>query len=135
MNNFKVYYDYSINGQVLSGAIDVGDEYHKLSELYNHRYALFCALIKIYDNYITPLGTSVKCWKSKLHEDGTMFDNSFIVGMIVKRIGFNGDNKSFNITYHLPLEWWDKFKIMELAYAPPYDGHTSDDVIERLLEL
>lgn len=116
---------------------DVGDEYHKLSELYNHRYALFCALVKIYDNYVTPLGSSVKCWKSKLHDDGTMFDDSFIAGITIRHFPFNADDKApFQyITYHLSLSWWDKFKVIEYTSAPKYDGHNSDDVIERLLKL
>lgn len=113
------------------------DSYHTMDELYQHRHALFCALVKIYDNYITPLGTTVKCWKSKLHDDGTMFDDSFIVGMTLKRIEFdpNANIVYKFITYHLPLSWWDKFKIMELDRAPKWDGHSSEDVIERLLEL
>ena len=59
--------------------ISISDEYHSMEELYQHRYALFCALVKVYDNYKTPLSSHVVCWKSKLHDDGSMFDDSFIV--------------------------------------------------------
>lgn len=93
--------------------------------------ALFCALVKVYDNYKTPLGSHVICWKSKLHFDGTMFNNSFIVGMTIQKI----DTTIEYITYHLPLDWWDKFNVMELRVAPPWDGHTGKNVIERLVKL
>lgn len=111
---------------------DVSDGYHTVSELYNHRYALFCALIRIYDNYITPLGaTKVKCWKSKLHNDGTMFEGCFIAGMRWTNI----DLTEMQISYHLPLAWWDICNCVEFQYAPRWDGHTSKDVLERLLKL
>src|SRR5678809_268762 len=71
-------------GYIFKGeGLQVTDGYHTMEELYNHRYALFIALCRIYDNYVTPLGCRVKCWKSKLHSDGTMFDDSFILGMTI----------------------------------------------------
>lgn len=112
-------------------AKDVNDGYHTFTELYNHRHALFCALCKIYDNYITPLNTRVKCWKSKLHDDGTMFEGWFIAGMTVLEI----EGPPTYITYHLPMEWWDKFKLKEIERAPVWDGHTPNDVIQRLVKL
>lgn len=109
---------------------EMGDGYHTMKELYEHRYALFYALTKVYDSF-TPLGSYVTCWKSKLHDDGTMFEDSFIVGMTLKQ--FEGINKY--ITYHLPLSWWDKFNLVEYPRAPQYDGHTSRDVIAELMRL
>lgn len=111
--------------------IEVSDGYHTMSELYEHRYALFYALVKVYDDYITPLGSSVTCIKSKLHHDGTMFDDSFIVMMGILKM----DTTRIQISYHYPLSWWDKFNIMEMDRAPKWDGHTSDDVLKRLMEL
>ncbi len=111
--------------------LEYSDGYHTMSELYHHRYVLFCALVKVYDNYKTPLSSNVICWKSKFHDDGTMFENSFIVGMTVRKLNMTTEH----ITYHLPLDWWDKFNIMTYEKAPPYDGHTSADVIERLMRL
>jgi hypothetical protein len=110
---------------------EVSDGYHTFSELYEHRYALFCALVKAYDSYKTPLGSAVTCWKSKLHSDGTMFANSFIVQMVVRKL----DGSKEQISYHLPLSWWDKFTCMSIDKAWEWDGHTSKDVIERLLSL
>lgn len=117
------------------GEVYCGDAYHKLDELYNHRHALFLALTKIYDNYITPFNTKVNCWKSKLHSDGTMFEDSFIVGMTIRTFHNEINNGTEQITYHIPLSWWDKFKLVELPNAPAYNGYSSEDVIERLLRL
>ena len=58
-------------------------------------------------------------WKSKLHEDGTMFKDYFIVGI-------NTPEGTF--TYHYHIKHWDKFNILELEKAPYYDGHTPDDI-------
>ena len=112
-------------------ADDVSDGHHTMTELYYHRHALFIALCKIYDNYITPLQSRVKCWKSKLHDDGTMFDGWFILGMTVTE--FQGP--STYITYHLPMSHWNRINVMELEKAPPWDGYTSEDVLMRLYRL
>lgn len=111
--------------------IEITDGYHTMSELYEHRHALFVALLKIYDNYITPLNTRVKCWKSLVHNDMTMFPGWFIAGMNIKQ--FDGTEKQ--ITYHLPIKWFDRINVMVLPVAPEWDGHDSNDVIRRLGEL
>lgn len=111
--------------------ISISDDHHSIDELYQHRHALFAALVKLYDDYKTPLGSHVVCWKSKLHSDGTMFDGWFIVGMTVNKM----DTTVEYISYHLPMDWWDKFNCMQYETAPPYDGYTSANVIERLLRL
>ena len=112
-------------------ADDVSDGHHTMTELYYHRHALFIALCKIYDNYITPLQSRVKCWKSKLHDDGTMFDGWFIMGMTIT----NFEGPPTYITYHLPITLWDKARVMIVPKAPPWDGHTSADILTRLYEL
>jgi len=113
--------------------IEVSDGYHTLSELYEMRLALTVALFRIYDTYITPLGTRIRCWKSKLHSDGTMFDGYFIVGMTIPQLDVTKPPQL--ISFHYQMEHWDKFNLIELLTAPPYNGHTSKDVIERLLKL
>lgn len=128
-DNFEVDIDNNLFYNAI--CVDVTDTYHTFTELYNHRHALFLALTKIYDNYITPLGTRVRCYKSKLHEDGTMFDDMFIVWMEF----INFDQTLTIIDYHLPNDWWDKFNLLELPHSPYFDGHTSNDVIERLMKL
>lgn len=112
-------------------AFEVSDGYHTFTELYSHRHALFIALCKIYDNYITPLNTRVKCWKSKYHADGSMYEGYFILGMSIREL----DTSTSYISYHIPLSLWDKINVLELPVAPPYDGYTSNDVIERLYKL
>lgn len=124
---------------ILEGDIDVqmGDRYHTMDELYEHRHRLYLALVKIYDNYITPLGSNVRCWKSRLHQDNTMFDGDFILGMSMTKPQFDPDKppEKWDITYHIPLKYWDLARVVTLPNAPPYDGHTSADVLERLLRL
>lgn len=102
---------------VNDGIIDITDGYHTFSELYSHRCTLFSALLKSHKDI---------SWKSKRHSDGSSFDDWFIAGMNLP---------SGMITYHLPIDqFWDKLSdINELEYAPEWDGHTSNDVVKRLL--
>lgn len=40
------------------------------------------------------------------------------------------------ISYHLPLSKWDECAFAnEFEKAPEWDGHTSNDVLERLKQL
>jgi hypothetical protein len=90
------------------------DGYHTFNELYRHRYALFIALCR----------REPSCWKSKEHSDGTMFDGEFVCGF---------ETKDGPITYHLPLEMWTLCDFIKtIPSAPEWDGHTSEDVINRL---
>jgi hypothetical protein len=93
---------------------DTSDGYHTFNELYEHRHSLFIALANSY------LSIS---WKSKFHDDGTMWDGWFIAGMRLP----TGD-----ITYHLPIKCWDLLRCKEIEKAYPWDGHTSHDVVNRL---
>jgi len=113
--------------------IEVFDGYHNMSELYDMRLALCVALFRIYDSYITPLGTRVKCWKSRFHSDGTMFEGYFIIGMTILQL--DATIPTPQISFHYKLKHWDKFNLVILPQAPPYDGHNSKDVIERLMKL
>ena len=93
---------------------DTSDGYHTFNELYEHRHTLFAAVLRLIPD---------KAWKSKLHDDGTMFDGWFIAGI---------ETPEGQVTYHIPLRLWDKFKVTELPNAPKWDGHTSDDVLQRI---
>ena len=88
------------------------DEHHTMNELYEHRHALFGALAKLYGG-----------WKSKQHSDGTMFDGWFIAGI---------ELPTGAISYHMPIELFEDFPVIELASAPEWDGYTPDDVVKRL---
>jgi hypothetical protein len=92
----------------------ISDGYHTFDELYEHRHVLFMNLCGIVDN----------AWKSKKHSDGSMWDGWFIAGINIE--------KGKQITYHIPIRLWNDFRVRELEFAPEWDGHTSDDVIERL---
>ena len=51
---------------------DIKDEFHSMSELYFNRLVLFSIICETYKE---------NSWKSKLHSDGTMFKDFFIVGI------------------------------------------------------
>lgn len=95
---------------------DYTDGYHSFNELYYHRMMLFSVICNTYKE---------RAWKSKLHDDGTMFDGMFIVGVSTPE----GD-----YTYHYDLEYWDNYKVVELERAPKFDGHSPSD-IDRLNSL
>jgi len=95
----------------------ISDGYHTFEELYEHRHALFISLV---------LDNPEKSWISKFHDDGSSYDGWFIAGMVLP---------TGNISYHLPISKWellDNGKIRKLDKAPKFDGHTANDVIERL---
>lgn len=95
---------------------DNTDGYHTYRELYEHRYALFLNYIKYH----------VSAWKSKLHDDGSMYGGEFIAGI---------DTPKGRVVYHLPLRLWDKCKVTELEKAPEWDGSTAQDTVDRLYSL
>ena len=97
----------------------VSDGYHTFDELYEHRHVLFLALIE------TLHGMP---WISKLHDDGSSLDGWFVAGIKLA----SGD-----ISYHLPNRLWETARstgARELEHAPKWDGHKSEDVLERLLK-
>lgn len=94
----------------------ISDGSHSFEELYHHRMYLFSIICNTYKE---------KAWKSKLHADGTMYDDYFIVG-ITTRYG--------DYTYHYHIDNWDMFDVKELEKAPEYDGHKPED-LHRLLPL
>lgn len=109
------------------------DGYHTFDELYDHRITLYIALCKLYrDRWVAWIETAAdeKCpdvWRSKRHSDGKL---AFCGASYVLGIGIKPGKQ---ITYHIPIERWDETDFAEtLEKAPEYDGHTSDDVIERL---
>lgn len=95
---------------------DISDGYHTFDELYYHRMVLFSIICNQNKDV---------AWKSKLHHDGSMFDDSFIVGI---------STPEGQYTYHYHLDHWDMYDVKELEKAPDYDGHKPSD-ITRLLNL
>ena len=103
---------------------DVSDGYHTFGELYEHRITLFIALCKSIE------GQENDAWRSLRHSDGELaFGGTwFVLGI--------GKDKGKQITYHLPIEKWNETNFCEtLSKAPEYDGHTPNDVLERLKNL
>ena len=96
----------------------VSDGYHTFDELYAHRCTLFSALMKCNK----PLA-----WKSLFHDDGSNFEGWFVAGM---------DLPTGTVTYHLPINpFWERLmEVNTLEKAPIWDGHTSDDVIKRIVD-
>lgn len=94
---------------------NTSDGYHTFNELYHHRAILFSVICNVYE---------YRCWKSKQHHDGTMYDGMFIVGI---------DTPQGQATYHYDIDpYWDMFDVEELDKAPEWDGHTPDQAIERI---
>lgn len=107
---------------------DVSDGYHTMDELYDHRLALTVALFRLLEEFYRKFGI-YRVFKTYRHHDGSMFDGYFMV-MSCRKDG------SDQMSYHYKLEHWDKFQIQVQDISPyPYDGHTSKDVIERLMKL
>ena len=95
---------------------EISDGYHTFNELYEHRHMLFLHVL-----FCNP----DRAWRSDLHSDGTMFDGWFIAGL---------ETDDGQVTYHLPNRLLNAFRnVKKLEKAPEWDGHTSDDVISRLL--
>ncbi len=95
---------------------EISDGYHTFNELYEHRHALFITLMNTHFEL---------SWKSKLHDDGTMFEGGwFIAGMTLP---------TGTVTYHLPIRFWSRCDGVELVRSPPWDGHTPGDVVDRIM--
>lgn len=94
----------------------ISDGSHTFDELYYHRMVLFSVICNSFKD---------KCYKSKLHSDGTMYPGYFIVGIQTPE----GD-----YSYHYELKHWDMFDVVELERAPEWDGHEPKDVT-RLISL
>lgn len=108
----------TINEQILAmdDPSQISDGAHTFDELYYHRMILFSMVCNQNRHY---------AWKSKLHDNGSMIDGMFIVGI---------ETPEGQVTYHYPLEFWDNFKVNRVKVAPVWDGHTSED-IDRLISL
>lgn len=92
---------------------EISDGYHTFNELYYHRAVLFSVICNQNKDI---------AWKSKLHSDGTMYDEMFIVGI---------NTPEGQYSYHYDINLWSLFDVEELDKAPEYDGHLPKD-IERL---
>jgi hypothetical protein len=120
-----------INRLIQSHQVDtnlISDGYHAFGELYEHRIELFIALCKIIRFSTVYADKAVFPWKSHKHSDGSAIDGWFVMGIDFR--------KGEQITYHLPDKYWERcWFAHEYEQAPEWDGHTSNDVLERLRSL
>lgn len=108
----------------------ISDWYHTFGELYKHRIHLFMALCRMIAQWrwiSEEWYGKYKIIKSKLHYDWSEFEWWFIVQL---------ETPYWQISYHLPNVFRDTCdEIEEQERANERDGHTSDDVLDRLLKL
>lgn len=110
------------------------DSFHTFDELYDHRITLFIALARLLRRQESQLGISRAfpfVWRSKNHSNGELCfgtGTQYLLGV--------GSFQGQQISYHIPIERWREADFAEtLECAPKWDGHTSDDVLERLKTL
>ena len=125
---------------------NLSDGYHTFKELYNFRMVYNAALFNewakmIYFNLemkekqgfnIDMDEVQKSCYhvhKSWKHHDGELcFGGGWFIVVAVLPTG--------QISNHYEAKYWDLFKIPEAETALyPFDGHTSQDVLERLKQL
>jgi hypothetical protein len=106
---------------------DTSDGYHTFKTLYEIRKAYNVALFNEWGKYNIP---SYNVHKSRRHHDGLYpfgNENWFIVC---------AELPTGQISNHYTMDNWDLFKIPETEKALfPFDGHTTEDVIQRLLSI
>lgn len=95
----------------------VSDGYHTFEELYEHRHLLFINLMTAYEYC---------AYKTRRNDKGEEIKGWFIAGL---------DLSSGQITYHLPEKYWEQLTVTEYDSNLQYDGHSSQDVLQRLNNL
>jgi hypothetical protein len=97
---------------------DVGkiqDGYHTFDELYEHRHLLWINLL---------LANKDISFKTRRNFEGEEWEGWFIAGIQMP---------DKQITYHIPVTFWGMLSdVKELERNFGFDGHTGQDVIERL---
>ena len=102
---------------------EFSDGYHTFNELYDYRKAYNAAFF----NELAKQGL-YDVHKSRLHSDGEIpfgDDNWFIV---------MAELPTGQISNHYEMKDWDLFDIPEKDKANVYDGHSPQDVYERLVK-
>lgn len=114
----------AVNGLIKSVDSNlVSDGYHTFGELYEHRIVNYMALCKFLSIHET---NNHYVWMSRKHSNGSIWDGWFILGI---------DTAPGNqITYHLPESKWAECRVFadEIEQAPEWDGHTSEQVLQRI---
>lgn len=100
---------------------EISDGYHTFGELYEHRAALFIALMKLKPEI---------SWYSLCHEDGSSIPDFFITGVQLP---------SGQVSYHMRLDpWWLLLQkgvhIPCRINSPKWDGHTPQMSLDRIVQ-
>lgn len=94
---------------------EVSDGYHTFAELYDHRYLLFVNLALCHRD---------QAFKTRLNQNGEAWEGWFILGI---------NTQWGQVSYHVPDSMWGFLDgVPEVGQNSGYDGHTSQDVINRL---
>lgn len=120
----SVIYDEGIELPLVGDSDDVSDGWHTFGELYHYRMLYNAALF----NELHAHHEGLQIHKSWRHHDGELCfgkDNYFIV---VAQL------PTGQISNHYHGDFWDLFQIPEQERAAEYDGHTPEQVAERLEE-
>ena len=105
--------------------MSVSDGHHTFDELYDHRITLYIALCRTLERVRHGETNPCEVWRSYKHSDGSGYQGWFVLGIN------KGEGKQ--ITYHLPVDRWDECNFAtELERAPEFDGHSSEDVLDRI---
>lgn len=135
--NQEMTKEYVINKIIARGCDTnkISDGYHTFGELYEFRKVYNAALFNEWAKYRVnppdgsdeiPMFDVHKSWK---HNDGKLcFGGGWFIVVAVLPFG--------QISNHYEAKDWDLFKVPEVEKAKyPFDGHTSDDVLNRLKSL
>ena len=113
-------------GYIVLGLDDIGemsDGYHSFNELYDFRLLYNAALFNEWAD-----SDKYHVVKSKRHSDGKeCFGGGWFIVTAQLPTG--------QISNHYRLDAWDLFRCEEVENAPEWDGHTPDDVRDRLERL
>ena len=102
---------HAVNSPTMVNSGQLSDGFHSFNELYAHRMQLFAVICH---------QNQPHAWKSKLHDDGAMYEDYFIVGI---------ETPMGQFSYHYNIAHWGVFDVKELDKAPKWDCHTADDVV------
>ena len=95
---------------------NLSDGYHTFDDLYEHRNLLFLNLM---DHH------SQRAWIAQADNEGNIMPGWFIAGI---------DLPHGQISYHIPTKYWNCAAQLFMQHErSPWDGHTSEDVLCRLL--
>ena len=99
------------------------DGYHTFDELYEFRKIYNAVLFNEWTKHDT-----YNVYKSKRHHDGELcFGGGWVIVVAELPTG--------QISNHYKMEDWDLFTCDEVPMAKEWDGHTSQDVLNRLRQL